>query len=82
MVYKHAVVAAFIIYAQEGEDTTKRGGWRLCTINSHGNYIVDPGISWENHGIVFFNFCGNPAYCYFPQMDRLSRAFAAGIHLI
>ena len=32
-------------------------------LNSHGNYmyIVDHGISWKNHGIVFLNFCGNPA---------------------
>ena len=29
MVYKHAVGAAFCIYAQHGEDTAKRGGWRL-----------------------------------------------------
>ena len=28
--------------------------------NSHGNYIVDHGKSWKNHGIVFLNFCGNP----------------------
>ena len=27
-------------------------------LNSHGNYIVDPGKSWKNHGIVFLNFCG------------------------
>ena len=26
----HAVVAAFGIYAQRGEDAVKRGGWRLC----------------------------------------------------
>ena len=30
-------------------------------INSHGNYIVDYGKSWKNPGIVFLNFCGNPA---------------------
>ena len=29
-VFKHAVVAAFCIYAQHGEDASKRGGWRLC----------------------------------------------------
>ena len=29
-------------------------------INSHGNYIVDHGKSWKNHGIVFLNFCWNP----------------------
>ena len=30
MVYKHAAVATFHIYAQRGEDAAKRGGWRLC----------------------------------------------------
>ena len=29
-------------------------------LNSHGNYIVDHGKSWKNHGIMFLNFCGNP----------------------
>ena len=28
--------------------------------NSHGIYIVDHGISWKNHGIVFLNICVNP----------------------
>ena len=31
-----------------------------CALNSHGNYIVDHGKSWKNHGIVFLNFCENP----------------------
>ena len=31
-----------------------------CALNSHGNYIVDHGKSWKNHGIVLMNFCGNP----------------------
>ena len=59
MVYRHAVVTAFQIYAQRGEVAVKRevGGHAL---NSHGNYIVDHGKSWKNHGIVFLNFCGNP----------------------
>ena len=30
MVYKHAVVAAFRIFAQRGEDAAKRGGLRPC----------------------------------------------------
>ena len=51
MVYKHAVVAAFHIYAQHGEVAAKRGGWSLCI--SHENCIVDHGKSWKNHGIVF-----------------------------
>ena len=29
-------------------------------LNSHANYSVDHGVSWNNHGIVFLNFCGNP----------------------
>ena len=71
MVYKHAVVAAFGIYAQPGEDAAKRevGG---CALNSHGNYIVDHGKSRKNHGIVFLNFCGNPVLsltCY-PSMTN------------
>ena len=41
MVYKHALVSAFCIYAQRGEDAAKSGGWRPCI--SHGNYIVDHG---------------------------------------
>ena len=28
-------------------------------LNRHGNYIVDHGKSWKNHGIVFLNFCEN-----------------------
>ena len=31
-------------------------------LNSHGFYMVDHGNSWKNHGIMFLNFCGNPAY--------------------
>ena len=30
MVYKHAVVASFPIYAQRGEDAANMGGWRRC----------------------------------------------------
>ena len=30
MIYKHAVVAAFSIYAQRSEDAAKMGGWRPC----------------------------------------------------
>ena len=59
MVFKHAVVAAFRIYAQCGEDAAKRG-CRGCALSSHGNIIVDHGKSWKNHGIVFLNFCWNP----------------------
>ena len=59
MVYKQAVAAAFCILLSvvklllKGED----GGRAL---NSHGYYIFDHGKLWKNHGIVFWNFCGNP----------------------
>ena len=46
MVYKHAVVAAFLFYAQLGEDAAKRGVG-VCALNSHGNYSVDHGKSWN-----------------------------------
>ena len=39
-----------------------KGEVGVCALNSHGNYIVDRGKSWKNHGIVFLNFCGNPEY--------------------
>ena len=29
-------------------------------LNSHGNYIVDHGKSWKNHGIVVFEFLWEP----------------------
>ena len=38
-----------------------KGEVGVCALNGHGNYIVDHGKSWKNHGIVFMNFCGNPA---------------------
>ena len=60
--YKHAVVPAFHIYAQRGEDAFKREVG-VCALNSHGSYIVDHGKSLKNHGIVFLNFCGNPVRC-------------------
>ena len=33
----------------------------VFALDSHGNYTVDHGKSWKNHGIVFLNFCGNLA---------------------
>ena len=46
MVYKHAVGAAFCIYAQRGEDAAKtKGQVGGHVLNSHGNYIVDHGKS-------------------------------------
>ena len=37
-----------------------KGEVGVYALISHGNYIVDHGKSWKNHGIVFLNFCGNP----------------------
>ena len=30
-----------------------KGEVGVCALNSPGNYIVDRGKSWKNHGIVF-----------------------------
>ena len=61
MVYRHAVVTALRIYTQHSEDAAK-GEVEGHVLKSHGNYIVDHGKSWKNHGIVFLNFCGNPVF--------------------
>ena len=37
-----------------------KGEAGVCALKSNGNYIVDHGKSWKNHGIMFLNFCGNP----------------------
>ena len=48
-------------------------------LNSHGNYIVDHGKSWKNHGIVFLNFCGKLVLCtkkfHFVSRKRRSENF-------
>ena len=46
-----------------------------CALNSHGNYIVDHGKSWKNHGIVFMNFCGNP------EMGKYGQKSLENFHL-
>ena len=64
MVYKHAYLNIFLLphstfklYMVEMSLKGEVGG---SALNSHGNYIVDHGKSWKNHGIVFLNFCWNP----------------------
>ena len=42
-----------------------------CAFNSYGNYIVDYGKSWKNHGIVILNFCWNPVL--FKQITCVSQ---------
>ena len=39
--------------------------------NSYGNYIVDHGKSWKNHGIVFLKFYGNPDIPLLPCVTLL-----------
>ena len=64
MVYKHAYLntlmllhSTFMLSVVKMLLKGEVGGHAL---NSHGNYVVDHGKSWKNHGIVFLNFCGNP----------------------
>ena len=64
MFYKHAYLdillllhSAFMLCVVKMLLKGKVGG---CSLNSHGNYIIDHGKSWKNHGIMFLNFCGNP----------------------
>ena len=45
-----------------------------CALKSHGNYIVDHGKSWENHGIVFLNFCGNPVHKFSTRLKKVLSA--------
>ena len=35
-----------------------KGDFGGHALNSNGNYIVDHGKSWKNHGIVFLNEIG------------------------
>ena len=59
--FKYITVAAFHIYSQ-GVKMPLKGEVGGHALYSHGNYIVDHGKSWKNHGTVFFNFCGNPVF--------------------
>ena len=59
MVYKHAIVAAFRIYAQRGEVAAKRGGW--SQLESVHKIVMEitfliMGKSWKNHGNCAFEF--------------------------
>ena len=42
-------------------------------LNSHGNYIVDHGKSWKNHGIVVLNICGNPDFTISVGLSTVDR---------
>ena len=64
MVYKHAYLNTLVFlhstFMLSVVKMLLKGEVGGRTLNSHGNYIVDHGKSWKNHGIVFMNFYGNP----------------------
>ena len=62
MVYKHAVVAAYCIMPSLVKLLLK-GEVGVWALNSHGNYIVDRGKSWKNHGIMFLISVGTLSIC-------------------
>ena len=64
MVYKHAYLNTLLLlhstFMLRMVKMSLKREVRGHTLNIHGNYIVDHGKSWNNHGIVFLNYCGNP----------------------
>ena len=64
MVYKYVylnillfLLSAFMLCVMK---MSLKGEVGVSALNSHGNYMVDHGKSWKNHGIVFLDFCGKP----------------------
>ena len=69
MVYTHAYLntllflhSAFMLCMVKMLLKGEVGG---CALNSHGNYIVDHGKSWKNHGIMFFDFLWEPCLFHY-----------------
>ena len=64
MVYKHANLNILLLLHSEFMlcvvKMLLKGAVGGRAINSRGNYIIDHGKSWKNHGILFLNFSGNP----------------------
>ena len=63
MVYKHAYLKTLLLLHSALLSMVKmplKGVVGGLALNSHGNYIVDHGKSWKNHGIEFLNFLRNP----------------------
>ena len=48
--FEYITVAAFMLSVVKMPLKGWVGG---CALNSHGNYFVDHGRSWKNHGIMF-----------------------------
>ena len=64
MVYKHAYLKTLLLlhstFMLSVVKMSLKGEVGDHALNSHGNYIIDNGKSWKNHGIMLLNFCGNP----------------------
>ena len=60
MVYKHAYLDKLLLLHSEiylcVVKMPLKGEVGGHALKSHGNYFVDRGKSWKNHGIVFLNF--------------------------
>ena len=61
MIYKHAYLNTLrCCIPHLNKDAAK-----TAEVGGHGMHWIVMGITFliiENHGIVFFNFCGNPAF--------------------
>ena len=66
MVYKHAYLNTLLLlhstFMLSLVKMPLKGDVGGHALNSNGNYIIDRGKSWKNHGITFFNFCGKLLY--------------------
>ena len=75
MAYKHAYLNTFLLlhstFMLSVVKMSLKGEVGGHAIDSHGNYIVEHGKSWNNHGIVFLNFCGNLAIHIAPHLVLL-----------
>ena len=63
MVYQHAYLNTLLLlhyaFMLSVLKMQLKGDFGGHALTSYGNYIVDNGKSWKNHGILFLNFCGN-----------------------
>ena len=62
MVYKHAylntLVSLHSLFMHFLVKMAQKGEFGIRALKSNGNYFVDHGNSWKNHGTVFLIFCG------------------------
>ena len=71
MVYKHAYLNMFLLlhsaFMPSLVNMLLKGEVGGHALNSHGNYIVDHGKSWKNHGIKF-EFLWEPCHWILKQI--------------